>query len=229
MVKRRKTRGAPVRRKIRAAPALESRWRDPFEVIGKIPNHLSYQWVAISVLGEQSVAKGTYGNWMEAGSWKPVPAKRHPKMSSDGKRIVVQGQLLMQRPAALTEVALQKNNDVAKGAVVEHGKMYGHGGEAWNSPRLPAISVTDEDVEYEAQKLPVVRGQRYCRVNIPVTVSDDEIKMALYLKLDPAEYVRRRVIMDTDAMVKRMFSTPEKEHLFSRAEFQARILTESNQ
>ncbi len=218
------------RRKVRRKPIIRRRRHDPFEVVGKIRAGVSYQWVACSIMGDKALAAPVLEQ-MNEGGWRPVKPWRHPRMKKSGGKIVVRGQILMERPEQVSVTArLEETTDaieMVKQSPLDPRKWEWGDERRWrafNSEVIAPVSVSKEDIELAAEKLSHAQGQRYCRINVPVTVSDSEIEMALYLKLDPAEYVRRRVVMDTEALVKRTVRTPEKEHLFSRAEFQAKTL-----
>ena len=218
------------RRKVWRKPIVRCRRHDPFEVVGKVRAGVSYQWVACSIMGNKALAAPALERMIEGG-WRPVKPWRHPRMKKSGGKIVVRGQVLMERPEAITLAARQEETNAGIQMVKQSPldpRKYEWGDDrkwsAFTSEVIAPVFVSVKDVEYEAQKLPESGGHLYCRINVPVTVSAAEIEMALYLKLDPTEYIRRRIVMDTEALVKRTVTTPEKEHLFSRAEFQTKTL-----
>lgn len=77
---------------------------DQFEVIGRIPKGMAYQWCALRVFGSTAAAKSQLEDF-EKGGWKPVPAKRHPKMRREDGRIVIGDQILMERKATASTAA----------------------------------------------------------------------------------------------------------------------------
>lgn len=91
---------------------------DQFEVIGRIPKGMAYQWCTLKVLGNAAVVGIQLDKFKKAG-WKPVPAKRHPKMRRRGAHIIVGDQLLMGRKAELSAAARKKEEDTARSWVTE--------------------------------------------------------------------------------------------------------------
>lgn len=80
--------------------------------LSKKPDGMSYEWHAVTILGE--VNHQQLVNW-ERNLWTPVPASRHPevggepipkdhKYASSGG-ILVEGQMLFERPQAVTDYA----------------------------------------------------------------------------------------------------------------------------
>lgn len=76
---------------------------------------MSYQWIQVSVRGSQDYSE--YSKMQRAG-WRPVPHDRHPKLFravndpalSPDACIVVQGQLLVERPIGMTWDAQADHN-----------------------------------------------------------------------------------------------------------------------
>lgn len=88
-----------------------------FEVAkSDIPAGMSYQWNNHSIFGQEQHA---YSAFMEQQGWEPVPASRHPHLMPTGYEgpIIVDGQILMERPTELTLEALQEELDRARGEV----------------------------------------------------------------------------------------------------------------
>ena len=83
---------------------------DPFEVIGTIPEGMTYQWSAVAVAGDSDL-----GRFSPKAGWTPVPADRHPEMPSDyGNCIVIGDQMLMERPTAECEAARHREVATAR-------------------------------------------------------------------------------------------------------------------
>lgn len=90
-----------------------------------IPVGTSYQWNNYSVFGKGDPA---YDSFMEMQGWTPVPADRHPHLVPRDHKgpIVVDGQILVERPQALTNEALQEELDKARGEVrMKEEQLYG--------------------------------------------------------------------------------------------------------
>lgn len=88
-----------------------------FEVAkSDIPAGMSYQWNNHSIFGQEQHA---YSAFMAQQGWEPVPASRHPHLMPPGYEgpIIVDGQVLMERPTELTIEALQEELDRARGEV----------------------------------------------------------------------------------------------------------------
>lgn len=91
---------------------------DQFEVIGRIPKGMAYQWCALKVLGNSEIADFQLDDF-KRGGWKPVPAKRHPKMRHRGAHIIFGDQILMERKAALSSKARKLEMDSARAMLAE--------------------------------------------------------------------------------------------------------------
>ena len=122
---------------------------DPFQVIGAIPDGMTYQWSAIAVAGDPALAR-----FSPKTGWTPVPADRHPEMPSDyGNFIVIGDQMLMERSTAECEASRQEEitrakvaYDTAKGGSDGlHGSLTGDG-TPWVhrtfDPAEVAVSIT---------------------------------------------------------------------------------------
>lgn len=81
-----------------------------------IPRGMSYQWNNHSIFGQEQHA---YSAFMAQQGWEPVPASRHPHLMPPGYTgpVIVDGQILMERPTELTLEALQEDLDRARGEV----------------------------------------------------------------------------------------------------------------
>jgi hypothetical protein len=168
---------------------------DPFEVIGEIPDHLSYQWVAVRIMGSYQAAASALRDRVLTG-WTPVPWKRHPQMQDDrGIWIVVQDCLLMQKPKEdvqrelerLTKVALDMHAEALTGLELA---AYAH------KPKF-----SDADIDNMRCALPTRNGTNYVEVTIGMAISDHQFELATsYLDLTPREYMQRLVHMDTNLL-----------------------------
>jgi len=90
-----------------------------------IPGGISYQWNNHTVFGQENAS---YSAYMQMQGWVPVPASRHPHLMPVGYEgpIIVDGQILMERPAELTREALQEELDKARGEVrMKEEQLYG--------------------------------------------------------------------------------------------------------
>ena len=154
---------------------------DPFEVIGEIPDGLAYQWVALKILGSAKAAQPQIDQ-MKRGGWMPVPSDRHPQMPHQGIWIIINDQLLVQKPKRLVYAEQDRLNVQARAMV---------------NPQHTGRLFTADDVEIAKQKLKIFDGRAYAEFTITMglALSDREIEAALYLDLDPSEYARRRIMM----------------------------------
>jgi hypothetical protein len=70
-----------------------------------IPEGISYQWNNHTIFGQE---QRHYSAFMEMQGWVPVPASRHPhlmpKNANPSDPIIIDGQILMERPQELTDV-----------------------------------------------------------------------------------------------------------------------------
>ena len=212
---------------------------DPFEVIGKIPKDKSYQWVALTVLGGDALS-ATDLKRFEDGGWKSVPAKRHPKMLHKGKKIIVHGQLLVERDRALTDAALKKGYEVAKAQFDAHNPQNRETKTRAGFPYIPEVAAyidNNRNAAFSAAEigefrdgLKTRRDYSYVEVTIGVVIDNHEFETATeVLHLSPEEYIKRRVYMDTDALLQIDSSTtPGKIPLFRRAEVHIRPMPLEN-
>lgn len=115
----------PVRgRKYRGGSDMPNKFHVPQEAI---PLGSSYQWNNHTIFGQEQHATNAY---MQAQGWEPVPASRHPHLmppNTDPKSpIIVDGQILVERPAEWTQEALQEEYDKARGEVrMKEEQLYG--------------------------------------------------------------------------------------------------------
>lgn len=183
------------------SPASERKsdtWIDPFAVIGKIPKGISYQWVAETVTGDDQITH-FHNEKFRSGGWKPVPARRHPKMPRDKKgRIVVGGQVLLQRPARLTQAADEENNkharEMAEGTPVGTSKRLPDKDDVWRSL---GVSMGDGDVPHRIAELQkeVEEAGGAVKVDISIALTEREIEAAAICGLTAREYARRKIMM----------------------------------
>ncbi len=94
---------------------------DKFDVpLNEIPAGWSYQWNAVTVLGQgiEEIIRGDLQ--MHENGWRPVPASRHPgRWAPHGFEgaIIIDGQRLEERPASLTKEAKDEDELRAKSQV----------------------------------------------------------------------------------------------------------------
>jgi hypothetical protein len=203
--------------------------RDPFEVVGKIPDKLAYQWCSLKITGSAEAAEPQLLQW-KRGGWKPVPASRHPRMRHVKNRIIVNDQLLMQKPKALVQQELEADKKAAL-AQFDQNKLnpnrYPDPEGRWSalSPAINVTAWTKDQFDRSKEKLPVSADDRtYCSVTIGILVSDRDIENSLWLNLDVAEYMRRRIIMDTSVLMRHPFASTDQPAVFGRAELEIRPL-----
>lgn len=107
----------PVRTALRERKFRGAEMPSKFDIAkSDIPPGTSYQWNNHSIFGQEQHA---YSAFMEQQGWEPVPASRHPHLMPSGYEgpIIVDGQILVERPAYLTMEALQEDYDRARGEV----------------------------------------------------------------------------------------------------------------
>lgn len=104
----------PVRgRRYKGGQDMPNKFHIPPE---QIPLGISYQWNNHTIFGQEQHSTNAY---MQAQGWEPVPATRHPHLMPPGYDgpIIIDGQILVERPAELTNEALQEQLDKARGEV----------------------------------------------------------------------------------------------------------------
>lgn len=90
-----------------------------------IPVGTSYQWNNHTIFGQE---QHSYSAFMQMQGWEPVHSSRHPHLCPAGYDgpIIVDGQILMERPAELTNEALGEELDKARGEVrMKEEQLYG--------------------------------------------------------------------------------------------------------
>lgn len=90
-----------------------------------IPDGMSYQWNNSTVFGKADPAMDSF---MAMQGWEPVMAERHPHLMPPGYvgPVIVDGQILVERPVELTNEALQEELDKARGEVrAKEDQLYG--------------------------------------------------------------------------------------------------------
>lgn len=107
--------GAVRGRRYKGGADMPNKFHVPKEAI---PDGTSYQWNNYTVFGK---GDSNYDAFMSMQGWEPVPASRHPhlvaKDTPPNAPIIVDGQILMERPEELTQEALQEEYDKARGEV----------------------------------------------------------------------------------------------------------------
>jgi hypothetical protein len=176
--------------------------RDPFVVIGEIPRDKAYQWVAFAIRGDETLANAIYKGPMSKGGWHPVSPSMHPSMPSVNGCIEVLGQVLMQRSKEKNDYARALAEDTARYI----GSMNRFLAEENVAPFMPPHPwqagggvETAEDIEGRAAyaALPEQEKLKYVMVQIGIEVRERDAETAANLKLNVAEYMKRRVYMDT--------------------------------
>lgn len=217
------------------ARVFDEPYHDPFEIIGPIPNGMTYQWCPLSLLGESQPVENIL-NRMKAGGWNAVPSRRHPQMTHQGGKIVFGGQVLMQRPKKTTSAA--QNREIAKAhrqlkEHPTHGDRQHFVVPITGAPPVEQAAQADIDIEKAKSELRTASGVCFVDITIAIAISDREIETAIRtLQLTPAEYMRRRIIMDTRALIRRgdslaIIDPASERHeypIFQRAEIKAHVL-----
>lgn len=166
---------------------------DPFIVVGEIPAGLAYQWCPIRIMRDYKLAQPILSA-LDKGGWAPVPWERHPEMARDRQWIVVQDQLLMQKPLRLVKKAQHRLRQMALDQAVQHREH--EAPPTFISP-APVSGLSKMSFKEVKESLPVFRGQSYAvfSVSLGLTLDDREIDTAIALSLEPAEYARRKFLM----------------------------------
>lgn len=220
-----------VKAKPRKTPRVTSQetgaFSDPFEVIGAAPKGKTYQWVAREVLGQSDFAQ--YDR-MVASGWRAVPPKRHPRMQARKGEIVLDGQVLMERSEQLTDAARERETksalDMIKDLRGRRGALAGSSfddisdrvvDESVRPPSTDALQNFAQRIQDAKERLNTAGDLSYVEVTIGITVTEREIDTAVNtLNLNVGEYIRRRIIMDTDALVR--LNRQDNPAIFQRAE-----------
>lgn len=81
-----------------------------------VPEGMSYEWKRYTIRGKEENQYQT--KLRSKGYWSPVPASRHPELAGFGvagdQPIVIEDQILMERPIELTEERTRRNERKAK-------------------------------------------------------------------------------------------------------------------
>lgn len=121
-----------------------------------IPDGMSYEWKRVTYVGKED---RTHQARMARNHWRPVPSSRHPEIAGGNgdEPIVIEGLMLMEREAYLTDEAHAENKQAAFDQVQTQ------------MARLQQIEVGRG---MEAGKPSVVRSME--RVAIPADESEEE-------------------------------------------------------
>jgi hypothetical protein len=203
---------------------------DPFEVIGEIPKGLAYKWQATRVMGELQLEVLEYHY---ANGWTCVPHKRHPKMPRDRVWIVVQDQLLLQKPKHLVEAARQEEIAVARAQFDEMNPDTNKEIVATSSYSWPRkdVAFTTEKIKELRENIQRCGETNFVEITIGVALDNRTFDIATSMALTPHEYVRRQIHMDTDVLIQVPVDRYHTElPIFRRAEMSvaARLYTETN-
>lgn len=106
---------SPVRGRRYKGAEMPNKYHIPVE---DIPQGTSYQWNNYTVFGQEQHA---YSAFMQMQGWEPVPASRHPhlvpKDTPPNAPIIIDGQMLVERPQELTDEALTEEYNKAQAEV----------------------------------------------------------------------------------------------------------------
>lgn len=86
----------------------------------KIPDGQSYQWQRVSTYGKDDRPEQVRSARFH---WRPVPAKRHPELAGHAagdEAVVIDGLMLCERPAYLTEEAQKREVKKARALTANH-------------------------------------------------------------------------------------------------------------
>lgn len=101
----------------------------------KIPDGWSYEWRTYTVVGKENPQ---YMVQLQRARWRPVPARRHPELMPSGydpdAAILIDGMMLMERPAAITEYQRARDKRDAN-APIENIRAKLSGAPAGQFPR----------------------------------------------------------------------------------------------
>lgn len=95
---------------------------DPFYVdLERKPANVDYQWVVVTIMGQPDTRQQIP---MQQNHWTPVPMKRHPEIVGDIQAkatpeaaIIVNGQMLCERPSYLNEESRAEEKKYAQDQV----------------------------------------------------------------------------------------------------------------
>lgn len=83
----------------------------------RIPDGMSYQWQRASIYGKDDRPEQVRSARFH---WRPVPAKRHPELAGHAagdEAIIIDGLILCERPAYLTDEAKKRDQAKAKSQI----------------------------------------------------------------------------------------------------------------
>lgn len=169
---------------------------DPFLVIGPVPKGKTYQWGTVSVLGSTELGKTL--KEFKAEGWKPVLARRHPRMRRNKSgHIVVGGQILLERSQKLTQAARDQEIKRAKAQFDEHpstaGEPLSAGGHGFRGVSSSSVAPCSGNPQALRDEIEEAGGA--VKIEIGIVLSEREIDAAAYLGLTAKEYARRKVLM----------------------------------
>lgn len=173
---------------------------DRYKVIGEIPRGKAYQWVAESIMGQPAVA-----DWdlMRKRGWKPVPARRHPKMPRDRRGcIAFGGQVLMERDVAISEQARREEVVFARKMFAEHpasGQPVSRSATVV-SAYIPPVDGGQKGFldRLESVRKEIEEAGGAIEVTIKLALSESEVEAAATVNLSCKEYAQRKVLMIGD-------------------------------
>lgn len=109
-----------------------------------IPAETDYQWRVYSVMGMVQ----RQAHIIDAQNyWEPVPADRHPEIATedpDNKKIIVGGQILMQRPMEISIQAREMHQEDARAARRDSRTLIGETPEGTLQRTAPRVKRTFE-------------------------------------------------------------------------------------
>lgn len=168
------------------------RLADPFYVVGRIPKGISYQWCALSVLGS---SVGSCFNEMKDAGWRPVPARRHPRMPHNSRgQIVLGGQILMERAVALTIAARGKEVKCAHDMYERSTVMQAERSHGTQIDVLGTFSA-DFEMHLASAKETHKTNDGAVPISIRLALTGREVETAVALGLTVEQYALRKVLM----------------------------------
>ncbi len=153
----------PVRgRRYKGGQDMPNKYHIPPE---QIPEGMSYQWNSHSVFGQVQHSTNAF---MGMQGWEPVMSTRHPHLCPPGYDgpIIIDGQMLVERPADFTNEALQEELDKARGEVrMKEEQLYGPAPGIANQAPRQRDNGTNEFVkvkkQFERPEAELPRGANY--------------------------------------------------------------------
>lgn len=134
-------------------------YKDKYYVDPKnIPDSWSYEWKTFTVVGKENPQ---HMRELQRNHWRPVPAKRHPELVPTGfagDMIIVDGMLLMERPAAITDFQKRRDQQAAN-QPIQQIKDKLSGAPSGQFPRqVPGVNIPlSVNTEYLPPGAPVQR------------------------------------------------------------------------